>query len=284
MTTASTTAAASTSAATTAASTSAAATAKTSLGKDFNTFLNMLTTQLKHQDPLSPMDSTQFTSQLVQYSGVEQQINANTNLEKLITLQQANSTSQAISYLNQNVEISSDKIPLQGGSADYIPGRDYNDLRAPESILGSPMSLVIWEPASKGWPIFPIPDELRHVLPSDVETLLINGSVDFSTPLEFGRDELLPSLKNGKLVTLAEMGHVNDFWSINPSAADRLLTSFYATGRADDSGFSYLPMDFKVGLGFPTLAKILFGTGVLLLAFIFFALMHGLRRLKVNKV
>ena len=172
----------------------------------------------------------------------------------------------------------------KGGSADYIPGRDYNDLRAPESILGSPMSLVIWEPASKGWPIFPIPDELRHVLPSDVETLLINGSVDFSTPLEFGRDELLPSLKNGKLVTLAEMGHVNDFWSINPSAADRLLTSFYATGRADDSGFSYLPMDFKVGLGFPTLAKILFGTGVLLLAFIFFALMHGLRRLKVNKV
>ena len=119
MTVASTTAAASTAAATTASSTSAAATAKTSLGKDFNTFLNMLTTQLKHQDPLSPMDSTQFTSQLVQYSGVEQQINANSNLEKLITLQQANSTSSAITYLNQNVEISSDKIPLQGSSADY---------------------------------------------------------------------------------------------------------------------------------------------------------------------
>ena len=119
MTVASTTAAASTAAATTTASTSAAATAKTSLGKDFNTFLNMLTTQLKHQDPLSPMDSTQFTSQLVQYSGVEQQINANTNLEKLITLQQANSTSQAISYLNQNVEISSDKVPVQNGSGSY---------------------------------------------------------------------------------------------------------------------------------------------------------------------
>jgi flagellar basal-body rod modification protein FlgD len=99
--------------------TSKSSAAKTSLGKDFNTFLNMLTTQLKHQDPLSPMDSTQFTSQLVQYSSVEQQINANSNLEKLITLQQANSTSQAISYLNQNVEISSDKIPLQDSSASY---------------------------------------------------------------------------------------------------------------------------------------------------------------------
>ncbi|TAN64494.1 MAG: flagellar hook assembly protein FlgD [Magnetospirillum sp.] len=114
-TTAATTAAAST-AATTA---SKSETAKTSLGKDFNTFLNMLTTQLKHQDPLSPMDSTQFTSQLVQYSGVEQQINANSNLEKLITLQQASQTSSAISYINQNVEISSASLPLQDGAASF---------------------------------------------------------------------------------------------------------------------------------------------------------------------
>jgi hypothetical protein len=61
------------------------------------------------------------------------------------------------------------------------------------------------------------------------------------------------------------MGHVNDFWTINPSAANRLLTSFYNTGKADDSLFSYVPMDFKVSLGFPTLAKILLGTGVLLI-------------------
>ncbi|MCG2785297.1 MAG: alpha/beta hydrolase [Anaerolineae bacterium] len=151
----------------------------------------------------------------------------------------------------------------KGGNIDYDPDRDYNELRAPDFILGSPMSLLIWQPASQGWPIYPVADEFRRVHPSDVETLLINGSVDFSTPLELGRDELLPALKNGKLVTLAEMGHVNDFWSVNPSAADRLLTSFYASGQADDSGFTYLPVDFKVSLGFPLLAKILLGTGLL---------------------
>lgn len=151
----------------------------------------------------------------------------------------------------------------KGGNIDYDPGRDYNELRAPDFILGSPMSLLIWQPASQGWPIYPVADEFRRVHPSDVETLLINGSFDFATPLEFGRDELLPTLNNGKLVTLAEMGHTNDFWSINPAAADRLLTAFYASGQADDSGFTYLPMDFKVSLGFPILAKILLGTGLL---------------------
>jgi pimeloyl-ACP methyl ester carboxylesterase len=158
----------------------------------------------------------------------------------------------------------------KGGNTDYDAARDYNDLRAPDSILGSPMSLLIWEPASKGWPIFPVADEFRQVHPSDVETLLVNGSIDFSTPVENGRDELLPALKNGRLVTLSEMGHVNDFWSVNPSAAEHLLTSFYATGVADDSLFEYVPMDFKVSLGFPVIAKILmaFG-GALILSLVF---------------
>ncbi|CAA7627501.1 flagellar hook assembly protein FlgD [Magnetospirillum sp. SS-4] len=94
-------------------------TSKSTLGTNFNTFLTMLTTQLKHQDPLSPMDSTQFTNQLVQFSSVEQQINANSNLEKLIKLQQATQTSDSISYLNQTVEVSGSKLPLQGGAAAF---------------------------------------------------------------------------------------------------------------------------------------------------------------------
>src|SRR3546814_5843322 len=57
-----------------AASSSAASSAATSLAGDFNTFLTMLTTQLKHQDLTSPMDSNEFTQQLVQFSQVEQQI------------------------------------------------------------------------------------------------------------------------------------------------------------------------------------------------------------------
>jgi hypothetical protein len=168
-------------------------------------------------------------------------------------------------------------LATKGGSIDYDPSRDYNDLRAPDSILGSPMSFLIWESASRGWPNYPVADEFRHVHKSEVETLLVNGSLDFSTPVEFGRDELLPSLKNGRLVMLSEMGHVNDFWTVNPAAAGRLLASFYATGAVDDSLFGYMPMDFKTSPGFPLMAKILMGTGVLPLAALVLRLVRGLQ-------
>ena len=60
------------------------------LASDFNQFLILLTTQLQHQDPLSPMDTTEFTNQLVAFSGVEQQINTNQKLDSLVSLQLGN--------------------------------------------------------------------------------------------------------------------------------------------------------------------------------------------------
>lgn len=110
---------ASTSAATTASSTSKSTTSKASLAQNFDTFLTMLTTQLKNQDPLSPMDSTQFTNQLVQFAGVEQQINVNSNLEKMISLTNLNQLSSSVSYLGQYVEMDSNKLPLQDGKAAF---------------------------------------------------------------------------------------------------------------------------------------------------------------------
>ncbi|KIL99631.1 Flagellar basal-body rod modification protein FlgD [Paramagnetospirillum magnetotacticum MS-1] len=114
----------------TAAATGSAA-GKATLGSNFNTFLTMLTTQLKHQDPLSPMDSTQFTNQLVQFSSVEQQINANSNLEKLIKLQQTAQTSQGISYLGQTVEVAGTDLPLQDGAASltYTLPKEARDVK-----------------------------------------------------------------------------------------------------------------------------------------------------------
>lgn len=85
-----------------------------SLAQNFDTFLTMLTTQLKHQDPLSPMDSTQFTNQLVQFAGVEQQINSNSNLEKLIAANGMNTRAQAVNYIGRVVEADSNQVPLQG--------------------------------------------------------------------------------------------------------------------------------------------------------------------------
>lgn len=153
----------------------------------------------------------------------------------------------------------------KGASADLDLTRDYTaDLRDADSIIGSPISLMIWAPLSKAWRHETLPQELREVRPSDVETLLVSGSVDFSTPVEYARDELLPSLKNGRQVIISEAGHVGDVWGVQPEATTRLLTSFYDTGVADDSLYQYAPMDFNVKLGFPLLAKILLGTGAML--------------------
>lgn len=153
------------------------------------------------------------------------------------------------------------------GIADYDPSRDYaTEMDPPDSILGSPYSLL-FAGGLEGWPTKPIPAEFRQVQPSDVETLLVSGSVDFPTPAEFATDELLPYLTNGQQVILAEMGHqVSDLFNVQPEATKRLLTSFYDTGVADDSLYTYAPMDFRVSLGFPMLAKIILGVVVLIIA------------------
>lgn len=165
-----------------------------------------------------------------------------------------------------------------GGSADFEPDRNYrSELTTPDAILGAPMSLLIWGSASN-WPITPMPDSYRQVQPTDISTLLISGSVDFSTPPEFATQELLPSLRNGKHVLLSEQGHVGDFWTSQPQAAERMLTSFFATGAADDSLYAYQPMDFKPAIRFPLLAKILLGTGILPLIALGWAISGILRR------
>lgn len=107
------------SATTTTTDTTKSAAGAKSLAKNFDTFLTMLTVQLKHQDPLSPMDSTQFTNQLVQFAGVEQQINANSNLEKLITSNNMNTKSQAINYIGHTVEVDTAAAALQDGKANF---------------------------------------------------------------------------------------------------------------------------------------------------------------------
>ena len=86
-----------------------------SLSSNFNNFLSMLMTQLKNQDPTSPMDTNQFTSELVQFSSVEQQINTNTSLTQLIQLTQAGEVMQASAMTGKQVTVSSDHVPLQNG-------------------------------------------------------------------------------------------------------------------------------------------------------------------------
>jgi flagellar basal-body rod modification protein FlgD len=93
--------------------TAAAGTTSTkSLAGNFDTFLKLLTTQLKQQDPLSPMDATTFTSQLVQFASVEQAIQTNTKLADLAKLAETTSATSALSLLGQEVTATTDKISL----------------------------------------------------------------------------------------------------------------------------------------------------------------------------
>ncbi len=93
--------------------------AKTTLASDFDAFLLLLTTQLKHQDPLSPIEPTEFTNQLVQFASVEQQIATNSNLENLLLIQNASLASAVVGFIGTEVEAQTNRVPLQDGNASF---------------------------------------------------------------------------------------------------------------------------------------------------------------------
>ena len=90
---------------------------KATLSADMNTFLTLLTVQLRYQDPLDPMDTAEFTNQLVQYSSVEQSIKTNDKLDGLLSLNIANLGAQAVSYIGKTAQVLGDVMPLDGGKA-----------------------------------------------------------------------------------------------------------------------------------------------------------------------
>lgn len=91
--------------------------ALTSLGGNLNDFLKLLMTQLQNQDPTQPFDSNQFTTQLVQFASVEQQINANSSLTSLIQLTQGGQMLQAGALVGKQVEAQSSTLALKNGTA-----------------------------------------------------------------------------------------------------------------------------------------------------------------------
>ena len=88
------------------------------LGK--NDFLNLLVAQLQNQDPLSPMDSTAFTSQLAEFSSLEQLSNVNENLEYLQMYQASINNAQAVSFIGKNIDALGSSIKLESGENEEI--------------------------------------------------------------------------------------------------------------------------------------------------------------------
>ncbi len=89
------------------------------LSSDLDSFLTILTTQLQFQDPLEPLESSEFTNQLVLFAQVEQDIQQNQNLEQMVSLQQDNIAVGALSFMNKSVDVAWPVSELRNGEASF---------------------------------------------------------------------------------------------------------------------------------------------------------------------
>jgi flagellar basal-body rod modification protein FlgD len=93
--------------------------ANTQIAGNFQSFLELLTTQLQNQNPLSPLDTNQFTQQLVEFAGVQQQINTNDSLATLVSLQQTAQSSQALEFVGKTAVVKGNTAALVNSEAGW---------------------------------------------------------------------------------------------------------------------------------------------------------------------
>ena len=93
--------------------------ASTQIAGNFQSFLLLLTTQLQNQNPLSPLDTNQFTQQLVEFAGVQQQLNTNDSLATLVSLQQTAQSTQALEFVGKTAAVNGSTATLTNGSATW---------------------------------------------------------------------------------------------------------------------------------------------------------------------
>src|SRR5256884_4162270 len=96
-----------------------ASTATAGIADNFQTFLTLLTTQLQNQNPLDPLDTNQFTQQLVQFAGVEQQLRQNDQLKTLIAIEKSSQSTQALAYVGNTVAVDGSKAQFDGTGATW---------------------------------------------------------------------------------------------------------------------------------------------------------------------
>ncbi len=117
--------------------------ARQTLTGNFQDFLTLFVTQLKHQDPLEPMETSEFTNSLANLSSVEQAVNMNSNMEKLLEKFSASQVSDSASYIDKMVEFSSSSFSLEGGKAEFTYDLESNSNATPIAIMDSKGNLVM---------------------------------------------------------------------------------------------------------------------------------------------
>lgn len=163
---------------------------------------------------------------------------------------------------------------------DYDPAMDYIGEVTPDPyLLGSPGSSMGWAGAPV-WPANKIPDEYRVARESSVETLMLSGSLDVSTPARNAREQLLPLLPNGDQVVLSGFAHTGDLIYLQQDATRHLLTTFFQTGEVDGSLYRPNVVNFKPNWGFPLIAKLVVSGAITVLIVILLLLWFTVRRFR----
>jgi flagellar basal-body rod modification protein FlgD len=114
-----TTPASSSSSSSASAAASANALASQQIAGNFQSFLELLTTQLQNQNPLDPLDTNQFTQQLVEFAGVQEQINSNDSLATLVSLQQTAQATQALNFVGKTAIVNGNTATMTNSSATW---------------------------------------------------------------------------------------------------------------------------------------------------------------------
>jgi pimeloyl-ACP methyl ester carboxylesterase len=168
------------------------------------------------------------------------------------------------------------------GSIDFRASRDYfaaggRELDANPGYAGTSFA---WGGGrlADAWPVAAGVDEYGRVRPSDVQTLLIGGELDTSTPPQIASEELLPYLPNGKEVVLPGFGHTASLFDDQPEATARLINTYFDTGEVDTSLYRPQSVDFTPGFTGTALAKIVAGTMIGLALLVVISLLWMARR------
>ena len=133
----------------------AAATNETSFSEDFDTFLQLLTAQIRNQDPLEPTDSTQFVEQLATFSSLEQQVETNTSLSDIATMIGDLTSMIASEWLGQEVAVSSQYVAYEGKPVEFEIDPSYSYDEAVLTIKDS-QNEIIYQGALDA-------DQARHI-------------------------------------------------------------------------------------------------------------------------
>ncbi len=172
-------------------------TTRSAIANNFDQFLTLLTTQLKNQSPLDPLDANQFTQQLVQFASVEQQIKTNDSLSALVLASKTTNVSNALGFIGTRITASGNTSVLKSGKAAWtlnaprpgtalvtIKDKDGNEVYSQKVTLGTGDNAFTWDGKRPGGSTAPEGQYTMTVSAKDANATGMVVSTDISGPVD----------------------------------------------------------------------------------------------------